>query len=212
MNKFNKLYINSRMFFESILTKDNPYKKVIKFDLTDFYKNIYKITNNNFNNILSDSNILIETVEEVNFNQPVLDLFLNARFGEQIMPNHILNKLNSNWIYYKSYKEIALIDNIPIYVFQFDFNNDDKIFRMFTYLNPTFRKENKEEIVNEFKANCLKCNGFINNLGNSILFCLKEPCNKQTIAHELCHYFQKIIFNNLNYKYDEVKHKLIEDF
>ena len=29
----------------------------------------------------------------------VLDLFLNASFGEQIMPQHILSKLNPNWIY-----------------------------------------------------------------------------------------------------------------
>lgn len=202
MKKFDQVYkkikldINSRMFYEGILTPKNPYAKVVKFnikDFDDFYDDIYLIKNNNFNNILSDSNILIETIKEVNFHQPVLDLFLNAKFGEQIMPHHILKKLNENWIYYQSYKEKALIDNIPIYVFKFDFNNDDEIFSMFIYLDNHFRKEDKDIIVKDFKDNCLTVNGFVKNLEKAILFCLNEPCSKQTIAHELCHYFQEII-------------------
>ena len=32
-----------------------------------------------FKNILSDVNVIVETPEEINFHQPVLDLFLNAR-------------------------------------------------------------------------------------------------------------------------------------
>lgn len=42
MNKFNDVYnkikldINPRMFFEGIKTKENPYKKEVKFELSDF--------------------------------------------------------------------------------------------------------------------------------------------------------------------------------
>ena len=94
---------------------------------------------------------------------------------------------------YKSYEKQSLKNRIPIYVFQFDFNDDDKIFSMFYYLDYHFRKENKVNIVSEFKANCGNCKGFIKNLGDAIIFCLNVPCNKQTISHELCHYFQEII-------------------
>lgn len=209
MNKFNDAYekiksnINVRMFYEGIHTPQNPYSKSVTFnkkDFDNFYQDIFIIKNNNFNNILSDSNILIETIDEVNFHQPVLDLFLTARFGQQIMPEHILSKLNRNWIYYDSYEKKSLINRIPIYVFQFDFNNDDKIYSMFCYLDTYFRKENKESIVKDFKKNCLGCNGFVKNLGNAILFCLNQPCSKHTIAHELCHYFQEIIHVNENNK------------
>ena len=202
MSSFDKTYnkikldINARMFYEGIKTRENPYTKVVKFELSDFdnfYEDIFKITNNNFKNILSDSNILIETIEEVDFHQPVLDLFLDARFGQQIMPEHILSKLNKNWIFYESYEKQSLKDRIPIYVFQFDFNDDDKIFSMFCYLDHHFRKEDKNKIVAEFKFNCSNCKGFVKNLGNAILFVLNSPVNKQTISHELCHYFQEII-------------------
>ena len=214
MNSFDKIYdkirldINSRIFFEGIKTKENPYTKEVKFELSDFdnfYNNIYIIKNSKFKNILSDVNVIIETPEEINFHQPVLDLFLNARFGQQIMPEHILSKLNKNWIYYESYEKQSLKDRIPIYVFQFDFNDDDKIFSMFYYLDHHFRKEDKNKIVSEFKANCGSCKGFVKNLGNAIIFCFNEPCNKQTISHELCHYFQEIIHvieNNENLNID----------
>ena len=191
-----KLDINIRMFFEGIKTKENPYTKEVKFELSDFdnfYSNIYTIKNCKFKNILSDINVIIETPKEINFHQPVLDLFLNARFGQQIMPEHILSKLNKNWIYYESYEKQSLKDRIPIYVFQFDFNDDDKIFSMFCHLDHHFRNEDKNKIVSEFKANCGSCKGFVKNLGRAILFCLNVPCNKQTISHELCHYFQEII-------------------
>ena len=202
MNKFNDVYnkikldINPRMFFEGIKTKENPYKKEVKFELSDFdnfYSDIYIIKNCKFKNILSDVNVIIETLEEVNFHQPVLDLFLNAKFGQQIMPEHVLSKLNKNWIFYESYKKESLKDRIPIYVFQFDFNDDDKIFSMFCYLYNHFRKEDKNKIVSEFKLHCMNCKGFVKNLENAIIFCLNKPCNKQTISHELCHYFQEII-------------------
>ena len=202
MSSFDKIYnkikldINARIFFEGIKTKENPYKKEVKFELSDFdnfYEDIFKITNNNFKNILSDSNILIETIDKVDVHQPVLDLFFDARFGQQIMPEHILSKLNKNWIFYKSYEKQSLKNRIPIYVFHFDFNDDDKIFSMFCYLDHYFRKEDKNKIIAEFKANCGNCKGFVKNLGNAILFVLNSPANKQTIAHELCHYFQEII-------------------
>lgn len=201
-NEFDKTYqkivmdINPRIFFEDILTPQNPYKKIVHFhenEFDNFYENIFKITNNDFENILSDSNILIETIDEVNFHQPVLDLFFNAKFGQQIMPEHILSKLNKNWIYYESYEKQSLKDRIPIYVFQFDFNNGDEIFSMFCYLDHHFRKSNKYEIISEFKLNCGDCKGFVKNLENAIIFCLNKPCSKQTISHELCHYFQEIM-------------------
>ena len=191
-----KLDINARMFFEGIKTKENPYKKEVKFELSDFdnfYSDIYIIKNCKFKNILSDVSVIVETPEEINFHQPVLDLFLNAGFGQQIMPEHILSKLNENWIYYESYEKRSLKDRIPIYVFQFDFNDDDKIFSMFYYLDHHFRKEDKNKIVSEFKLNCINCKGFVKNLGRAIIFCLNKPCSKQTISHELCHYFQEII-------------------
>lgn len=202
MNKFNGVYqkikldINTRMFYESIHTPSNPYSKVVTFhkdDFKNFYKDLFKITNDDFKNILDDSNILIESIDEVNFHQPVLDLFLNASFGQQIMPEHILSKLNKNWIFYESYEKQSLKNRIPIYVFQFDFNNDDKIFSMFCYLDHHFRKEDKNKIVSEFKLHCMNCKGFVKNLENAIIFCLNKPCSKQTISHELCHYFQEII-------------------
>ena len=143
-----KLDINLRMFFEGIKTKENPYKKEVKFELSDFdnfYSDIYIIKNCKFKNILSDVNVIVETLEEVNFHQPVLGLFLNAKFGQQIMPEHVLSKLNKNWIFYESYKKESLKDRIPIYVFQFDFNDDDKIFSMFCYLYNHFRKEDKND-------------------------------------------------------------------
>ena len=189
-----KLDINARMFFEGIKTRENPYKKEVKFELSNFdnfYSDIYIIKNCKFKNILSDVNVIIETPEEINFHQPLLDLFLNARFGQQIMPEHILSKLNKNWIYYESYERKALKDRIPIYVFQFDFNDVNKIFSMFYYLDHHVKKEDK--IVSEFKDNCGSCKGFVKNLGSAILFCLNVPCSKQTISHELCHYFQEII-------------------
>jgi hypothetical protein len=195
MSNFNETYdkikldINIRMFFEGIKTRENPYKKEVKFELSDFdnfYADIFKIANNNF------ENILIESIDEVKFHQ-LLDLFLNARFGQQIMPEHILSKLNENWIYYESYEKRSLKDRIPIYVFQFDFNNDDKIFSMFCYLEHHFRKEDKDNIISEFKLNCSSCKGFVKNLGRAIIFCLNVPCSKQTISHELCHYFKEII-------------------
>lgn len=189
MNK-PKFDINTRMFYEGIQTEENPYSKEVKFELSDFdnfYKNIFKVTNNSFKNILD------EPITEVNFYQSILDLFLNARFGQQIMPEHILSELNKNWIYYKSYEKQSLKDRIPIYVFQFDFNDDDKIFSMFHYLDHHFRKEDKDNIVSEFKSNCDSCKGFVKNFGKAILFCLNIPCSKQTVLHELCHYFQEII-------------------
>ena len=45
MKKFD---INPRMFFEGIKTKENPYKKEVKFELSDFdnfYSDIYIIKN-----------------------------------------------------------------------------------------------------------------------------------------------------------------------
>lgn len=203
MNKFTNMcnsilgqQINARIFYEGIKTKQNPYIKRVIFqssDFSQFYKNMIKIKDNQFQNILSDSNILIETIDQVNFHQPVLDLFLNARFGQQIMPQHILQKLNKNWIYYNSYKEKSLKDRIPIYVFQFDFTNDDKIFQMFCYLYPKFKYNNKTQVANEFKRNCKNCIAFVTELDKAIIFCLNEPVSKTTIAHELCHYFQNII-------------------
>jgi hypothetical protein len=62
---------------------------------------------------------------------------------------------------------------------------------MFCHLDHHFRKEDK--IVSEFKDKCGSCKGFVKNLGIAILFCLNVPCSKQTISHELCHYFQEII-------------------
>lgn len=188
--------INLRIFYEGIITRQNPYTKRVIFqasDFSQFYKNTIKIKDNVFQNILSDSNILIETIDQVNFHQPVLDLFLNAYFGQQIMPQHILQKLNKNWIYYNSYKEKSLKDRIPIYVFQFDFTNDDKIFQMFCHLYPKFKSGNKTQIVNEFKRNCGNCIAFVTKFNKAIIFCFNEPVSKVTIAHELCHYFQKII-------------------
>ena len=99
-----KLDINLRMFFEGIKTKENPYKKEVKFELSDFdnfYSDIYIIKNCKFKNILSDVNVIVETLEEVNFHQPVLGLFLNAKFGQQIMPEHVLSKLNKLTILFK---------------------------------------------------------------------------------------------------------------
>ena len=180
MSNFNETYdkikldINIRMFFEGIKTRENPYKKEVKFELSDFdnfYADIFKIANNNF------KNILIESIDEVNFHQ-LLDLFLNAGFGQQIMPEHILSKLNENWIYYESYEKRSLKDRIPIYVFQFDFSDDDKIFSMFYYLDHHFRKEDKDNIISEFKLNCMNCKGFVKNLGSAIIFCLNVPCSK----------------------------------
>jgi hypothetical protein len=54
MNSFDKIYdkikldINSRIFYEGIKTKENPYTKVVRFELSDFdnfYSNIYTIKN-----------------------------------------------------------------------------------------------------------------------------------------------------------------------
>jgi hypothetical protein len=81
MNKI-KLDINLRMFFEGIKTRENPYTKEIKFELSDFDnfgEDIFKVTNNDFKNILDDSNILIDTTDEVNLHQSVLDLFFKFR-------------------------------------------------------------------------------------------------------------------------------------
>ena len=192
-NKYDSFF---RLFYEDIKTKENPYKQLVKFELSQFksfYKDIFKIKTNIFKNILSDSNILIETIDEVNFHQPVLDMFLNARFGEQITAQHILNKLNSNWIFYDQFHNYCKTKTLPIYVFKFDFLNDSEIFKMFTYLNSSFRTLDKQTIVTEFKQNLGNCLGFVKVLDNAIIFGLNNPCSKQTVAHELCHYFQNIL-------------------
>lgn len=63
MNK-PKSDINAKGFCEGTKDKENPNKKV-KFDLSNFYDDIIIIKKFHFNNILDDSNILIESNDEV---------------------------------------------------------------------------------------------------------------------------------------------------
>lgn len=191
------LSIHPRIFFESIVDKSpvNLYtKKINSIDLLNFFNNIVKVKNNN---ILTDNNIILETPEEVNFNKPVLKLFLNASFGEQIQKQKILEKLNKNWKYYKSYKDSKKAEDIPFYVFKFDFKSD-KIWNVFSYLDPEAAKNiGKEKIINNFKP-YENDNGLISNLNNCIIMLINEyDSNLTTIAHELTHYFQIIIGVNV---------------
>ena len=186
-----------RLFFEGIPTPENPYKKVVKFEerqFKDFYSSIYKIEKGStFDDILSDRyvNIVVEAASEVNFNQPVLDLILDARFGQQIMPEEILGKLNKNWMFYEQFRDNN--KGIPLYVFKFDFNDDKSILKMFWILCPSLRKKDGSKIAREFKMNCGSLDGFTNDLGNAVLLCLNGNSNKSVVAHELCHYFQDIL-------------------
>lgn len=210
MNKFDKIFeeFNERMFFESATAHSNLNSKLIEFtkdNLNDFFKNAYIIKDNNFKNILTDEYILLETAEEVNFNQPVLDMFLNAKYGEKIPAEKILNKINKNWKYYKSFKE-NINECLPIYVFQFNFDDDKSKLHMMHYLFPFTRKYKNDEILNNLnKITDEKTFGFLSYVPNKAAFmCLRQPASKNTVAHELCHYFQNVIKILINDNNNEI--------
>lgn len=199
LKKFNKKIdeiFNRRIFFENTLDGEIQQKPVAltKSDFMDFYSNAYVIKKNEFEDILSDKNIILEAVDEVNFNQPVLDLLYDAKFGEQILPSRILIRLNKNWIYYKSYEKKSLKSNVPLYDYQFSFNDDDSILRMFYHLLPEYRKDDKVELITNFKNFIGDSLGFVTKIDEkAIIMGLNQPASKKTIAHELCHYFQNMI-------------------
>lgn len=200
MNNFDITY---RTFIEGI-QHTNSKRLIVEFNqlnLDDFYQNdIYIIKSNlKFNNILSDKHIIIEIPEEVNFNQPVLDMLANASFGRRFLKYDILTKLNKNWIYYDTYKRSKNADKYPLYVFQFDFTTGLKMYDLIRFLQPQVVKNTtREQVANQFVEHIKNSLGFVKKTNQAIIMGFHNYPSKQTIAHELTHYFQEIIKVNIS--------------
>lgn len=197
-SKFDKTI---RLFFEGIKTPKNPYTEEIKVSYSrkavlSFYRKVLEDDGRISDDILSDRyvNIVVEAASEVNFNQPVLDLILDARFGQQIMPQEILNKLNKNWIYYEDCKERL---KMPLYVFKFDFTREPKkSVKALAWLYGGEAYRDAEEIEEIFKKASSGKPGFVKIEEDgkfASMFLDSANANKKTVAHELCHYLQAAV-------------------
>ena len=145
LNTYNKILNNTRIFYESINKKDIAVKEVL---FKNFYQRLIKIKDDTYNysvifeqfNIISSlSDIIFESHFDAELNKKLINLINNTNNFEQIklstIFDHISNKLKVKY-------DLKLNQDIPVYIFKFDFSNPQIIFKIFCSFNISYQSQN----------------------------------------------------------------------
>lgn len=196
--------IDSRIFYESLLRKNiihkllnvNFYKKLIKFKNDNINYNIlyeqYNVINNN-------NNIIFESHPDSKLNKKIINLIYKTNNFEQIQLSDIFNCISKKL---KIKYNLTLTNNLPIYIFKFDFQNPIDILFIFKTFKIPYKSNklpvNEQYIVEQqvFKNYVGDSTGLYFNGGNALLLFFNindnNQFNQSTINHEIYHLLQDI--------------------
>lgn len=172
MKEFNKAYpeiLNSRVFYESVLHKDI----VLKTEKQDFYKNLVKFykDGNDYSVIFDEFDLAVESHEDAKLEEKIHSLIYESYNFSQIGFSQIFSCISNKL---KSKYSLKLNEDFPVYVFKFDFQNPDIIYRIFKSFQIQCESDKmdlplKEKTRHEneiFKKNVGNCSGLYFNAGN----------------------------------------------
>lgn len=200
MNKFNQLY--SRIFYEQVLRK----LPVNEIQNKDFYSNLIKINSyhQNFNFLYEQFNILNESHEDSKLDKKLINLINKIDNFEQISLQDIYDNISFKL---KSKYNLKIKENIPIYVFKFDFQNPTIIFKIFQMFKIHYQSEDMDLNIKQKQQH--EINLFKKYVGNSLglyfhgnkeimLFLNIQKYNENTINHQIYHLIQDVFNIHIN--------------
>lgn len=204
--------LNTRIFYQTILRKNIILESLQK----NFYQKLVKFSNQKFNDkILFDdfsidnifNNLVNEIHQDCKLKKSLINLINKTENFQQIKLSDILNNISNKL---KIKYNINLSNDIPIYVFKFDFLNPTIILSIFKSFNIDYQSKNlnisileKRQIEqNTFSKNVGEATGLYFNAKNCLLLFLNTNksnyYNQFTITHEIFHLIQDIFKIEIN--------------
>ena len=205
LHTYNKILNNTRIFYESINKKDIVVKEVL---FKNFYQHLVKIKDDTYDysvifeqfNIISNlSDIIFESHFDAELNKKLINLINHTNNFQQIklstIFDHISNKLKVKY-------NLKLNQDMPVYIFKFDFSNPQIIFKIFCSFNISYQSQNlpaiqAKQIEKEtFKKYAGESAGLYYNAGNCLFIFLNTNKDfyytESTINHQIYHLLQDI--------------------